>query len=104
LIEAVPLADSRGTSRNAVGTFCFAGDELDRPAARRFVGAYREAGGTAPPEEDDLLVPLMRAKRILEVLRAPNDRHPRWEHQRHNLRAVRNLAAAGGAGGGQVTG
>jgi Ser/Thr protein kinase RdoA (MazF antagonist) len=77
---------------NAVGTFCFAGDDLDRPAARGFVDAYREAGGTAPPEEEDLLVPLMRAKRILEVLRAPADRDPRWEHQRHNLRALRNLA------------
>ena len=77
---------------HAVGTFCFAGEELDRPAARRFVAAYRDAGGTAPREEEDLLVPLMRVKRILEVLRAPADRHARWEHQRHNLRALRQLA------------
>jgi Ser/Thr protein kinase RdoA (MazF antagonist) len=79
---------------NALGTFCFRGDELDDAAARRFVAAYREAGGTAPREEQDLLVPLMRVKRILEVLRAPDDREPRWEHQRHNLRALRRLASA----------
>ena len=33
----------------------------------------------------------MRVKRILEVLRAPTDREPRWEHQRHNLRALAGL-------------
>jgi Ser/Thr protein kinase RdoA (MazF antagonist) len=78
---------------NALGTFCFAGDELDRAAARRFLAAYHEAGGTAPREEEDLLVPLMRVKRILEVLRAPTDREPRWPHQRHNLRALEHLAS-----------
>jgi Ser/Thr protein kinase RdoA (MazF antagonist) len=78
---------------NALGTFCFAGDELDRPAARRFLAAYRRGGGTAPREEEDMLVPLMRVKRILEVLRAPTDREPRWQHQRHNLRALQDLAS-----------
>jgi Ser/Thr protein kinase RdoA (MazF antagonist) len=73
---------------NAIGTFCTAGDELDAVAARAFLAAYRDAGGTAPPGERDLLVPLMRVKRIMEVLRAPGDREPRWAHQRHNLRAL----------------
>jgi len=77
---------------NALGTFCFAGDELDHAAARRFLAAYRRAGGTAPRAEEDILMPLMRIKRILEVLRAPTDREPRWQHQRHNLRALRRLA------------
>ena len=34
----------------------------------------RAAGGTVPVEEDSLIVPLVKAKRILEVLRAPHDR------------------------------
>ena len=77
---------------NALGSFCFAGDELDRGAARRFLTTYRNAGGTAPLDEEDLLLPLMRVKRTLEVLRAPTDREPRWEHQRHNVRAMTELA------------
>ena len=77
----------------ALGTFCFAADELDTAAAHRFLTTYREAGGTAPREEEDMLVPLMRIKRILEVLRAPTDREPRWQHQRHNLRALQHLAS-----------
>ena len=81
---------------NALGTFCFTGDELDRGAARRFLHRYREAGGTAPREEGLLLVPLMRAKRTLEVLRAPTDREPRWAHQRHNLRSLRRLSDSDG--------
>jgi len=72
-------------------TFCEDDDDLDREACERFVVAYREAGGTAPVEDDDLLVPLVRVKRILEVLRAPTDRHPRWDYQRRNLRAFANL-------------
>jgi aminoglycoside phosphotransferase (APT) family kinase protein len=78
---------------NALGTFCFADDKLDCAAALRFLAAYRAAGGTTPREEEDLLVPLMRVKRILEVLRAPTDREPRWPHQRHNLRALEHLAS-----------
>jgi hypothetical protein len=35
----------------------------------------------------------MRVKRIQELLRAPTDREPRWDHQRQNLRAVRILGA-----------
>jgi hypothetical protein len=58
---------------------------------RRFIDGYRSAGGIAPPRDDELLVPLVRVKRILEVLRAPTDRHPRWEHQRRNLRSLQNL-------------
>jgi Ser/Thr protein kinase RdoA (MazF antagonist) len=77
---------------SAMGTFCAGGDGLDGEAGNRFVGAYRGAGGPVPPRDDDLLVPLLRVKRILEVLRAPTDRHPRWEHQRRNLRSLAKLA------------
>jgi hypothetical protein len=77
---------------SAIGAFCSAGDELDLEACRRFLAAYRAAGGIARALDDDLLVPLIRVKRILEVLRAPTDREPRWDHQRHNLRALEPLA------------
>jgi hypothetical protein len=36
-------------------------------------------------------VPLLQVKRILEVLRAPTDRHPRWDYQLANLRAYQLL-------------
>jgi Ser/Thr protein kinase RdoA (MazF antagonist) len=77
----------------AVGTFCADEDAgpLDRDAVRAFVAAYREAGGPVPPEEDELLVPLVRVKRVLEVLRAPDDREPRWDHQRRNLASLAGL-------------
>jgi hypothetical protein len=45
-----------------------------------------------PSDEDDLIVPLIRARRILEVLRAPTDRHPRWDLQQANLRAYTALS------------
>jgi Ser/Thr protein kinase RdoA (MazF antagonist) len=67
--------------------FCADGDRLDRRAATEFLAAYRAAGGSVPPDEDDLIVPLIRARLILEVLRAPTDRDPRWDHQLANLRA-----------------
>ena len=76
----------------AMGMFCSDGDELDRDACGRFVADYRRGGGIAPPRDDDLLVGLVRVKRVLEVLRAPTDRDPRWEHQRRNLRSLENLA------------
>jgi Ser/Thr protein kinase RdoA (MazF antagonist) len=77
----------------AVGTFCADGDAgpLDEGAVRAFVAAYRDAGGLVPPQEDDLLVPLVRVKRVLEVLRAPGDREPRWDHQRRNLASLAGL-------------
>jgi hypothetical protein len=75
----------------ALGSFCGTGDGIDGAAAARFVAAYRAAGGTAAPDDDDVLLPLVRVKRILEVLRAPTDRDPRWEHQRRNLRSLANL-------------
>jgi hypothetical protein len=56
-----------------------------------FLHAYRAASGRVPPEEDDLIVPLLQVKRILEVLRAPTDRHPRWDYQLANLRAYQLL-------------
>jgi Ser/Thr protein kinase RdoA (MazF antagonist) len=54
-----------------------------------FVDAYREAGGTVA--DDTLLPPLIRVKRVLEVLRAPTDRHVDWEYQLENLRAIERL-------------
>jgi Ser/Thr protein kinase RdoA (MazF antagonist) len=63
-----------------------------RRAITDFVTAYRGAGGRVPAEEDDLILPLVRAKRILEVLRAPTDRHPRWDLQLANLVAYQALA------------
>jgi Ser/Thr protein kinase RdoA (MazF antagonist) len=63
-----------------------------RRAITDFVTAYRGAGGRVPAEEDDLILPLVRAKRILEVLRAPTDRHPRWDVQLANLAAYQALA------------
>jgi Ser/Thr protein kinase RdoA (MazF antagonist) len=77
---------------NAIGTFCSADDDLDRPAGRRFIRAYRAAGGTASPRDDVLLVAFVRVKRILEVLRARTDREPRWSHQRLNLRSLDKLS------------
>jgi Ser/Thr protein kinase RdoA (MazF antagonist) len=66
-------------------------DDFDRDAAARFVASYRDAGGVVPPAEDDLIVPLIRAKRVLELLRAPSDRHVDWDYQAHNLRSAENL-------------
>ena len=71
--------------------FCRAGAELDRAALARFVAAYRAGGGTVPPSEDDLLVSFIRVKRVLEVLRAPTDRHVDWNEQLENLRAAESL-------------
>jgi Ser/Thr protein kinase RdoA (MazF antagonist) len=73
-------------------TFCNHRDEeFDANAATAFLAAYREVGGLVPPKEEDLIIPLMRVKRILEVLRAPTDRDPRWDYQLANLRASENL-------------
>jgi Ser/Thr protein kinase RdoA (MazF antagonist) len=71
--------------------FCADGDRLHQWAVTEFLTAYRAAGGTVPSDEDDLIVPLIRARRILEVLRAPTDRHPRWDLQQANLRAYTAL-------------
>jgi hypothetical protein len=54
------------------------------PAGRdEFLTVYRAAGGTVPSDEYDLIVPLIRAWRILE----PADRHSRRDLQQANLRA-----------------
>ncbi len=44
------------------------GHRLDYPKAMRFLQAYRTAGGPVPPEEFDLLVPVMRCICLIEVL------------------------------------
>jgi homoserine kinase type II len=75
----------------AVWHFCSHGLHIDEGAFRAFVHAYRSAGGIVPAEEDDLLIPLIRVKRILEVLRAPTDRHVDWDYQLDNLRSFELL-------------
>ena len=66
-------------------------DELDRDAFAEFVDAYRAAGGTVPRSEDRLLLPFVRVKRVLEILRAPTDRRVDWDYQLRNLRAAEKL-------------
>jgi Ser/Thr protein kinase RdoA (MazF antagonist) len=77
----------------AVWEFCKADDyeTFDPTEAEAFVSAYRAAGGTCPPAEDGLIVPLIRVRRILELLRAPYDREVDWEYQRANLDAFERL-------------
>jgi Ser/Thr protein kinase RdoA (MazF antagonist) len=77
----------------SIGPFCSTSDgALDVSATEEFIDSYRGAGGRVPPDEDDVVIPLLRVKRILEVLRAPNDRHPRWDYQLANLRAYQLLS------------
>ena len=99
-----PISASRLTGGYANDVFLLEGHDLAtslwpfcdiadwRRAITDFVTAYRGAGGRVPAEEDDLILPLVRAKRILEVLRAPTDRHPRWDVQLANLEAYQALA------------
>jgi hypothetical protein len=76
---------------SSIVPFCSSADgDLDTAAMQEFLDAYRTASGRVPMAEDDLIVPL-RAKRILEVLRAPTDRHPRWDYQLANLGAYQFL-------------
>ena len=74
----------------SIWPFCGTAEDVN-VAIAEFVTAYRDAAGRVPPEEDDLIVPLIRTKRILEVLRAPTDRHPQWDLQIANLRAYQAL-------------
>lgn len=68
-----------------------AGTQFDERSAQRFLESYRAAGGTLPASEEDLLLPFIRVRRILEVLRAPYDRHVDWAYQLANLEAFANL-------------
>jgi len=78
---------------SATCSFCLSDDaELSTDRMNEFVCAYRAAGGPVTPEEDELLVPLVRARLLLEVLRAPYDRQPQWNRQ---LRSLRVYAASG---------
>jgi Ser/Thr protein kinase RdoA (MazF antagonist) len=72
----------------AAGVWHFA--RSDREAADRFVATYVEAGGAE--SDRAVLTPLIRAKRVLEVLRAPTDRYVDWDYQSDNLRAIELLA------------
>jgi len=77
----------------AAWEFCAGADgALDADAFSAFLGAYRDAGGTVPAHENDLLVGLMRVRRVLELLRAPYDRHVDVDHQLRNLGALERLA------------
>jgi Ser/Thr protein kinase RdoA (MazF antagonist) len=77
---------------NAMWEFCKYGDHvLDRVAAREFVRVYREAGGTVPADEDQTLIPLVRVRRVLELLRAPYDTLVDWNYQLCNLEAFQSL-------------
>jgi Ser/Thr protein kinase RdoA (MazF antagonist) len=81
----------------ASGLWEFSADasgDLDREAMTEFAAAYRDAGGTVPPEEDDLLVPLIRVKRIVELLRMPTDRHVDLDYHARNLDAFWSLGRA----------
>jgi Ser/Thr protein kinase RdoA (MazF antagonist) len=79
---------------SAAWSFCSSDDAgLDQGALTEFLRAYRAAGGPVPPEEDDLIVPLVRARLLLEVLRAPYDRQPQWDRQLVSLRAYTGLSA-----------
>jgi Ser/Thr protein kinase RdoA (MazF antagonist) len=69
--------------------FCDAADW--RRGITHFVAGYRDGGGSGAGDDDDLILPLIRAKRILEVLRAPTDRQPRWDLQLANLEAYQAL-------------
>ncbi len=77
---------------SSIRPFCINTDRLDADAVAEFTEAYRAGGGPVPSNEDNLILPLIRAKLILEVLRAPNDRNPRWDYQLANLRTYANLA------------
>ena len=72
------------------------GSELSTDAAGDFMQSYRAAGGPMPPEEEDLIVPLIRARLLIEVLRAPHDREPQWDHQLASLRAYTTLSPTEG--------
>jgi Ser/Thr protein kinase RdoA (MazF antagonist) len=75
---------------------CEATAELVPEAMTVFVRTYRAAGGAVQPADDDLLVPLVRARVVLEVLRTPYDRYPQWDEQLVNLGALRALDGSAG--------
>jgi Ser/Thr protein kinase RdoA (MazF antagonist) len=77
----------------AAWEFCKAGDceTFDRAEAHAFIQAYRAAGAATPSADDDLIVPLIRVRRVLELVRAPYDRRVDWEYQIANLDAFERL-------------
>jgi Ser/Thr protein kinase RdoA (MazF antagonist) len=77
----------------AIWEFCKHDDDetFDAAEADAFLRAYRAAGGVVPAAEDDLLVPLIRVRRILELPRAPYDREVDRDYQRANLDAFQRL-------------
>jgi Ser/Thr protein kinase RdoA (MazF antagonist) len=71
----------------AAGVWHFAVEDGRR--GDRFLAAYADAGGFPPDRA--VLTPLVRVKRVLEVLRAPTDRHVDWDYQCENLAAIERL-------------
>lgn len=79
---------------NGMWEFCESrdGGRRDGEAAATFARAYRAAGGVVPAEEEPLLVPLVRVRRILELLRASYfTRDVDWDYRARNLDAFWNL-------------
>ena len=79
---------------NGVWEFCKREDLRRRARRARPRRSWPPTASPAAPraaDDDDLLVPLIRAKRVLEVLRAPTDRQVDWDYQRRNLAAFRAL-------------
>jgi hypothetical protein len=79
---------------NGIWESCKTGDDFDRDRAARFAAAYRSEGGVAPPAHDVHLEPLIRCRRLVELLWALSE--PRsgdwdWSYELHNLRALDNL-------------
>jgi Ser/Thr protein kinase RdoA (MazF antagonist) len=68
---------------------------LDVADARVFLAAYREAEGPVPESEADLLIPFMRAIRVIEILldltHAARGQDWDAEYALHNLHSLANL-------------
>jgi hypothetical protein len=71
---------------------------LQAERAGDFLRAYHEAGGPVPKSDFDLLVPLNRCVRLVEVLFALDEarRSQPWDagYTLRNLRALENLESA----------
>lgn len=82
---------------NGMWEFCHVGESLDITAARAFLQAYTEAGGPVKPAEFALLIPLIRCRRMREVMVSLRgmatgsawDESP--DYLVHNLIALENL-------------
>jgi Ser/Thr protein kinase RdoA (MazF antagonist) len=79
---------------NGVWEFCKTGDDFARDRGERFAAAYRSEGGVVPPAHDVHLEPLIRCRRLVELMWALSEPRPAewdWSYELHNLRALDNL-------------